>query len=415
MSLQRATAGLRRTTAELTDGNEDNCVSCSDNSANDDSTPPLPTEPVVMEISSSPPLTDLDRENVVSWRDQGAEELHYPECLEIQQSNRDQQKDDMTTAGGEDGEIDGDECDYLVFETGVQRKEIEMDASEGEPKSAGEEEENTNQGGQANRENEIRNQVVSENGSRRSPDCESRTSAGEEEAVEDAREDKVVEGTAEDTGSGDGEDTNKWVDDTKTDSLEEFRFLPKSPECHLTSLEASNLLDSSETSAATKLQEDWAEDPAQPDDLSDCLQAELAIVYSDSDAGDDQWAASSPRDITNQTENCGAISDSICDGESKGEEKDQENVLTLEKENEADKERGGGEERRDSVLRDCDDEEQMRTRREVFLRSPSVSSTASSIDPERRVKHVTCTFVCLPVVRNLKLEVEARVAHLICL
>lgn len=410
MSLQRATAGLRRTTAELTDGNQDNCVSCSDNSANDDSTPPPPTEPVAMEISSSPPLTDLDRENMVSWRDQEAEELHYPECLEIQQSGRDQQKDDMTTAGGEDGERDGDECDYLVFETGVQR-ELKMDESDGgqkRVKGEEEEEENANQGGQTNRENEIRNQVDSENESRVSPHCERRKSPGEEQTVKDACEDKVVEGTTEDAGSGDGENTNKWVDDVKTDALEEFIFLSKSPECRLPSLDASNLLDSSETPAATKQQEDWAEDPTHPDDLSDCLQAELAIVYSDSDTGDDQWAGVSPRDITNQTENCGAISGSICDGESKVEEKGEENVLTLEKENEADKEGGEGEERRDSVHRNCHDEEQMRTRREVFLRSPSVSSTASSIDPERRVNHVACIFVCLPFVRNLKLEVEVQ-------
>lgn len=347
-----------------------------------------------MEISSSPPHTDLERENMVSWRDQEAEELNYPECLEIQQSSRDQQKDDMTMSGIEDGERDGDECDYLVFETAVQKEEIKMDESDGRQKSeeeGKEEKENTDKGGKTNRENEITNQAVSENGS---IGCERRESQGEDEhAVKDTRQEKVAEGTTEDAGSGEAEETEKWVNDVKADSLEEFCFPSKSPECHLSSLEASNPLDSSETPAVTTLQEDWAEDPTHPDDLSDCLQAELAIVYSDSDAGDDQWASFSHRDITNQTENCGAISDGNCDGESKVEERGEENVLTLAKENEADKKRGGGEERRDSVRHNYDDEEQMRTRRGVFLRSPSASSTPSSIDPERRVKHVTCISV----------------------
>lgn len=391
--LQRATAGLRRTTAELTDASQDNCVSSSDNSVNDDSTPPRPTEPVVMEISSSPPLTDLERENMVSWRDQEVEELHYPECLEIQQSGKDQQKDDMTTAGGEDGERDGDECDYLVFETGVQREEIKMGESEGGQKGTeGEEEEDTDQGGETNRENEIRNEVASENGSGGSPHCETRKSEGEDEWVaKNTSEDKVIEGTKEDAGSGDGKDTDERVEDAKADSLEEFPFLSKSPECHPSPLETSNLLDASKTPAATKLPEDWAEDPAHPDDLSDCLQAELAIVYSDSDAGDDQWAAFSPRDITHQKDNCEAISDSVCDGESKEEERGENNATTLEEEHGTDKKREEEveKERRESLHRNYDDEEQMRTRREVFLRSPSVSSTASSIDPERRVKHVT--------------------------
>lgn len=388
MSLQRATAGLRRTTAELTDASQDNCVSSSDNSANDESTPPPPAEPVVMEISSSPPLTDLDRENMVSWREQEAEELHYPECLGIQKSSRGQEEDDMTTAGGEEGEGGGDECDYLVFESGVQRQEVKMDESGGGQKSAEgkeEEEENTDQGGGTN---EIKNEVVSEDGSR---GCERRKSEGEdEEAVKDTSEDKAVEGRAEDAGSGDGEDTDKWLDEVKADSLEEFRLLSKSPEARPPSLEASDLPESSETPAATKLPEDWSEEPSHPDDLSDCLQAELAIVYSDSDAGDDQWAGFSPHDIGNQAENCGAVSDSFRDGESKAEgERGEENVLSLEKESEADEKEGEGEERRDSVHRNCDDEEQTRTRREGFLRSPSVSSTASSIDPEKRVEHVT--------------------------
>lgn len=372
MSLQRATAGLRRTTAELTDADQHNCVPSSENSANDDSTLPPPTEPVVMEISSSPPLTDL------SWRDQEAEELCYPECLEIQKSGRDQQRDEGTTGEtAEDGERDGNECDYLVFKSGVQREETNMDQRDSGQKNEEEEEEVTAQG----EGNEIRDQGVSENGS---PRCDRGKSRGEEEqTVEESIGNKVIEGTSKGAG---GEDTDERADEVTVDSLEEFRFLSTSPECRQLSLEASNLLDSSETPAATKLQDDWTEDSSHPDDLSDCLQAELAIVYSDSDAGDDQWAGSSPRDITNQPESCGAISDNVRDGERKVEESGEENVLTLEKADEAEKRGGEEEERRESVHPNCDDGEQTKMRREVFLRSPSASSTASSIDPEKRVK-----------------------------
>ena len=110
--------------------------------------------------------------------------------------------------------------------------------------------------------------------------------------------------------------------------------------------------------------------------LSDCLQAELAIVYLDSDAGEDQRAAFALCDVTNQEEAGEGIHDIICDGENK-EEKRGENEETGEGSGteEQGKRRGG---------RD-DDEEQMRSRRDLFLHSPSVSSTASSTDPYRKV------------------------------
>lgn len=84
MCPQRATAGLRRTTAELTDGNLDNGSSSNSNPVNESPTPIQPADPVTMEISSSPPLTDLERENLVSWRSQEVEELHYPEVHGVQ-------------------------------------------------------------------------------------------------------------------------------------------------------------------------------------------------------------------------------------------------------------------------------------------------------------------------------------------
>lgn len=336
-----------------------------------------------MEISSSPPLADLEKENMIRWRDREEEEPYYPECLEIQQ------KDDLTTAEGDGGERDRDECDYLVFETGVQREVVEMgEREEGEKDADGRQKEDTGQGGETNAENQIRKEV-SGNGSEGSPQCGSRKSK-EEDARRDknTREDKVIEGTNEDAGSVDATDADTFLQDVKANVLEEFPFLSKSPAGHTSSLEAMNPLGSSKPpAAATQNQEDWAEDPSHPDDLSDCLQAELAIVYSDSDAGDDQWAGLAPCDITRQREKCGVTSDGVCDEESKEEKRGEKNH-----EHKTERKRREEVERR--VSRNYDDEEQMRTRRDDLLRSPSVSSTASSIDPERKVEHVH-SLLCL--------------------
>ncbi|XP_031165357.1 general transcriptional corepressor trfA-like isoform X2 [Sander lucioperca] len=112
----------------------------------------------------------------------------------------------------------------------------------------------------------------------------------------------------------------------------------------------------------------WAQHLGDTDDLSDCLQAELAVVYSDSDAGEDQWAGSPPCDVTNQEEAGRGIHDSICDGEreeeERGEEEEEAEVETgREEQREEEEEKWGG--------KDDEDEEQ--------------SSTASSTDPDRKV------------------------------
>ncbi|GLD61835.1 uncharacterized protein AKAME5_001360900 [Lates japonicus] len=263
--LLRATAGLRRTTPELTDGNHDNSSSGNNNPVDDSSTPTQPTDPVTMEISSSPPLTDLERDNLFSCHNQEVEELQYPVVHGLEEE----------AAEGEHGKRDEDECDYLVFEIGKDR---------GEPMTV--------------------------------------TSAP------------------------------------------------------------------SEQPAAATLQDAWGHDLGNRDDLSDghlsdCLQAELAIVYSDSDAGEDQWAAFTPSDLTNQEKTGG-----ICDGESKEEERREdeerrEEEDEVEVESRTEEQREEEQEGRRGVR--GDDDEQMRSRRDLFLRSPSASSTASSTDPDRRV------------------------------
>ncbi|XP_031734537.1 uncharacterized protein LOC116400712 isoform X1 [Anarrhichthys ocellatus] len=178
----------------------------------------------------------------------------------------------------------------------------------------------------------------------------------------------------------------------RDDALSELFFISCSPVCPTSSEPLIVTSDPPEQPIDTMLHEAWGHDRGNRDDLSDshlsdCLQAELAIVYSDSDAGDDQWASFALCDVTNQEDAGGGIHDSVCDGESKEEERGGRNKERGEEEDEAEveseKEKQGEEEERRGG-RDGDDEEQMMSRRDLFLRSPSVSSTASSTDPYRK-------------------------------
>lgn len=366
---QRATAGLRRTTAELTDGNQDNGNSSNNNTVNDSPTPTQPTDTVAMEISSSPPLTDLERENLVSWRDQEVEELHYPETHEIQPI-KDKQEEEEAEEGA-----NGDECDYLVFEIGGKKEGKERGESEEGQKTVrgGEEGEDGGRGGTEGKD-EGRGKVDADDinkGERESADCGRRETEGED---------------------GGGEDSK-----LKADALAELLFLTDSPACPSSSEPPVVISHPSEQPAAALLQEALGHDLSNRDDLSDghlsdCLQAELAIVYSDSEAGEDQWAAFAPCDVTNLEEAGGAIHESICDSESKEEERGGEKEERGKEDDEAEEQGERKVEKRQEERRgsrdddDDDDEEQMRSRRDVFLRSPSVSSTASSTDPDRRVR-----------------------------
>ncbi|CAF90694.1 unnamed protein product, partial [Tetraodon nigroviridis] len=111
----RATAGLRRPAAELTDGSQGNASAGNSNPVNDTSNPVQPTDRVAMEISSSPPMTELERENIVGWQSEDAQELHYPEDGEMAQPMREQLEEEEAGA-------DGGECDYLVFEIGEKQE-----------------------------------------------------------------------------------------------------------------------------------------------------------------------------------------------------------------------------------------------------------------------------------------------------
>lgn len=345
---QRATAGLRRTTPELTDGNQEN-----DYTVNDSPTPTQPTNPVAMEISSSPPLTDLERENLVGWRDQELEELHYPETHEIQPI-----KDKQEEEEAEEGTI-GDECDYLVFEIEGKKEGKEKGESEGQKSEReGEEGEDGGRGG-----------------------TEGKLEGGGNIDAEDRSKGERDLGRRETEGEDGGENDSKL----KADALAELLFLTDTPS-------SSGSQPSAQPAAAT-LQEALGHDLSNRDDLSDshlsdCLQAELAIVYSDSEAGEDQWVAFTPCDVTNLEE----AGEGTPDSESKEEKKGGEKKEGGKEDDEAEEQREKEVEKRQEERKgsrdddDYDDEEQMRLRRDVFLRSPSVSSTASSTDPDRRVR-----------------------------
>ncbi|XP_042354279.1 uncharacterized protein LOC121951858 [Plectropomus leopardus] len=250
--LLRATAGLRRTTPELTDGNHDNSSSGNDNPVNDSPTPVQPTDPVTMEISSSPPLTDLERENLVSWRSQEVGELHYPEVHGVQQPIGDKQEEEET-ADKENGKRDGDECDYLVFEIGEKKGEGKGDESEGG--------QDTERGGEEGEDGE---------------------------GIEiDGKEDGSGETEREDGGRENTKEENGWLEETvgevKDDSLSELLFISDSSVCPSSSEPLTVTSQPSEQPAAGVLHDTWGHDLSNRDDLSDthlsdCLQAELAIV-----------------------------------------------------------------------------------------------------------------------------------------
>lgn len=336
MCPQRATAGLRRPAAELTDGSQGNHSASNSNPVNDTSNPVQPTDRVAMEIRSSPPMTELERENIVSWHSEEVQELHYPEDRAMQQPMKDQQEE-------EEADADGGECDYLVFEIG----EKEERKSDGEKMEKAAEEEGDD-------ETRGRGDV-----------------GGKEEGERENVEENIVE--------------DPWKDDNRRDGKEEDGGM-------MGTVEAEPLFLSdgpSSSSPPEQLMESrLPEKVADQDDLGACLQAELAVVYSDSDPGDDQWAAAfAASDVTQRNEAAAELSDIVRDdGENREEGGRREDEGREEPE----------EEKEEGVQLSCRedeyDEDQMTTRSGVFMRSPSFSSTASSTDPDKRVRPLTGCF-----------------------
>lgn len=400
---QRATTGLRRNTPELTDGNQDNSSSSNDNSDNNNSpTPAQPADPVTMEISSSTPLEDLERDNLFSCHSQEVEELHYPEVHAVEEE----------TGDGENG--NGDQCDYLVFEIGKEKEREGIGASEageergcddgevekrgeieGEEEGRGETEGEVEGTVELDIENEDRWKVEGDDGNKGETETDDlkREIEGEDEGRENI--DGEDRGTGETLGEDGGtKEEDGWMEGN--DDLTDLLFISNSSLC-------PSLLEPSVVASVPPegtVQEAWSHDLGNRDDLSDghlsdCLQAELAIVYSDSDAGEDQWASLPPCDVASQVQGSGGILDGTSDGESNEDgRKEEEDKMEPET---------GKEERKEEVEEELEesrgigsvDEEQMRSRRDLFLRSPSVSSTSSSTDPERRVCVTLLLFSCI--------------------
>lgn len=313
---QRATAGLRRPAAELTDGNQGNLSASNSNPVNDTSNPVQQMDPVAMEISSSPPMTDLERENIVSWHSEEVQELHYPDDPEMQQPIKDQQEE-------EEAEADGEECDYLVFEIGA-KEERDSDGDEMEREAQEKGDEDTGRRGDVDSQNEA-----------------------ERENIVDLS--YICEGKEEDgqmMGSG------------EANAVAEARIPSDGPP---TPSPPEQLME-------TRISENLK--VTDQDNLGDCLQAELAVVYSDSDAGDDQWAAFTASDVTHQNDGAVELSDIIPDEETRKRDEAEE-----QKEEEVER-----------SCREDDFDDQMTSRMGVFMRSPSFSSTASSTDPDKRVR-----------------------------
>lgn len=368
---QRATAGLRRTTPELTQVNTSHLS--KNIFTNDSPGPTQPENPVNMEISSSPPLTDLER-NIIS---QEVEDLHYPEIPEVEDDAEEKIKDV------------GDEFHCLHFEIGDKKGKEEQDETEAE------EEEDDSPRREAGGGEEGRWKEEEEDDKREeTEDVEKRKNVETEEAdrgkVEFDNEDREeidadylareeTEGKCRERGSI--KENIEWItgmlEEIKEDNLSELPFITEDT---IYSLSDSPVV-TSDCPEAT-LQEVWRHDLGNRDDLSDthfsdCLQAELATVYSDSDVGEEQWAAFPPCDVTCQIERGDVISDGTYNVESKEEGTSKEGV---EEEDGTEVEM-----QMDTMVNRDSHDEQMTSSKDAFLSSLSVMTTASSTEPDRKV------------------------------
>ncbi|KAL6104711.1 uncharacterized protein ACO6RY_14376 [Pungitius sinensis] len=348
--LLRATAGLRRPPAELTDGNPDN-----NNPANDSPRPIQPSDPVTMESSSSPPPSDTGSDLVILGN-QEVEELHYTEVHGRKQPIGDEQEEEED-AGKESVIRDADECDYLVFTIG-ERNGNDKGGESGQDTGRGGDKVEDGERGETEGKEEGSGATVREDGGR----------GGEKE------EDECI---------------GETVGEMSSDAPSELLFISGSPERPSSPEPLMVISDPSEQPMEAMLQEAFGHNIGEREDLSDIHhrgfpQAKLASVYSDSDAGDDQWASFARCDVTNQKEARGEIDNTICEGESKEEERGGANKERGDKQFEAEEEEG------ERGSRHRDDEEQMTSRRDLFPRTPSVSSTASSTEPDRKAPVDIC-------------------------
>ncbi|RVE61072.1 hypothetical protein OJAV_G00166960 [Oryzias javanicus] len=352
--LLRATAGLRRTTLELTAGDNS---SPSDTSLTSDSAVPTTSEhPVSMETASSP---DLERDNLFGCNSQETEEHNYPGIYEVEEES------------SEERNTEGDECDYLVFETGEKEQREVEDKSDISDETGNEG--RTETGGNKTRWDEGKE------------DEEREIEENDKEIINDSMK---IEGVDEGDADEDLFGTDMDEEDERRRGTNEGNGWMTETQEEMTQNASSNLLFDSEKPSSlfpealvvttdppeTTWLEPWEHEPRSSDDPGECFQSELAVTFSDCDDGEDHC------DVTSH-EGSGAIPE---DAEEMKEEMAKEEVEV---------ETGAMEPRVKEFEKKKTQEtaeEEMMSSREESLRSPSVSSTTSSTDPDRKVPPDFC-------------------------
>ncbi|XP_054888556.1 uncharacterized protein LOC129361625 [Poeciliopsis prolifica] len=375
--LLRATAGFKRTIPELTDRNHDNNPS-SNNLAGDFSALAYPQNLVAMEISSSCTATDLETDNFFNnCGNQESQELPDPKVPKVE-------------AVSENTNEKRDECDYLYFKTEEETgREVQNDSeqeeeeddvrveTEGEDERRGEVERQDD--GRVDQEGDIQQ-------GRNIVDHRGRVEGGDttkEESKNCNLGIREIEGA--DEGREDTDKVNIWITgilgEIQQDASSDQTFVNENPQ----SLLPDPSVIASDPSKST-VQDTWKHDLDNRDDLNeshlcDCVKAELAVVYSDSDVGEDQWLALARCDETDHSKENKDYADDKCFAQSMKDDEVEEiqtEVSKLEG-GVADKQN----EKKSKVMENS--EEQMKSRRDLFLHSPLVSSTANSTDPDRRI------------------------------
>ncbi|XP_043989375.1 uncharacterized protein LOC122840793 isoform X2 [Gambusia affinis] len=371
--LLRATAGFKRTIPELTDRNHDNNLSSNNNLAGDVSTLAYPRTLVGMEISPSCTATDLETDNVFNCGNQESQELPDPKVPKVEavEENKNEERD---------------ECDYLYFKTEEEKgREIQNDSEREEEENGGRVE--------TKGEDERRQEVDGQDDGR--VDLEEDIQQGrnivehrgrvEGEDTKKKESENYTLGNRQIEGADKGREGTDKVNIWITGSLGKIKRDASSDQIFVNENPQSLLSEPSGTTSdppESTLQEAWRHDLDHRDDLSeshlsDCLKAELAVVYSNSDVGEDQWLALARCDETDHSKENRDYADDTCIAQSMDDEVEEVQTEVLKLEGEVDKQN-----EKSKVMVS---EEQMKSRRDLFLHSPLVISTASSTDPDKRI------------------------------
>ncbi|KAI4809406.1 hypothetical protein KUCAC02_018289 [Chaenocephalus aceratus] len=343
-----------------------------------------------MEISSSPPLTDMETENLASWHSQEESRRDGTQEKEMKTQRQKERRKNMEEEDTQKERKKGQEKQrgqMKVEETQrekMEEEETQRGKMEEEETQRGKMEEEETQREKMrkrrHRERRWRKRRHREGRWRKRRHRERRWrkrnteredgGRGDTEREDGGRGDTEREDGGrgdterEDGGRGDTEREDGGRGDTERedggrgDTVEMKDFFSPSASKPMTAT-----LDPLDT---------WGHDPDNRDDLSASKLSWLSCTRT-ATQGRTNGLAPCPV-ITNQEEADAEVHDGESMEEEKGYEAEVESVTEVQREEE--------EERRN------DDEEQRRLGRDVFMRTPSVNSTASSIDPDRKVRHL---------------------------